>query len=478
MSLRQKAISGSYWTFAQHFGSQIVSFGISIILARILLPEEFGLIAMINILMGVGTLLYDGGLANSLIRTKEADQEDFSTVFYFNLAGSILMYFISYVTAPLFANFFEEPILIQIIRVYCLIFVIQAFSTVQIARLTKIMDFKTQMMVSLPSLIIGGIAGVLLAYYGFGVWSLVYMTLIQTTVRTIQFWFYSGWMPSRVFSIPKFKYHFNFGFKMTLTGLLEIIFTNIYTIVIGKAFSTTQLGYYNRANSIKDLPTSSIGAVLGRVTYPLFSSIQDDNDRLRRVNKDIIQIVTYVIAPVLIILLVIAEPFFVFLLTDKWLPAVPYFQILVVAGLLQPLNAYNMNILLVKGRSDLFLTLSLIKKGLLLIGVFIAFQFGIYALLFTQVILSIINFFINTYHIKRMINYSPLTQLKDVFPNYILSILVGGLIYFLDIKLFFEQSNLVRILVGGIIGIILYLGISYLLKFAGLQKLRSIIQKK
>ncbi|SFF60143.1 Membrane protein involved in the export of O-antigen and teichoic acid [Salegentibacter agarivorans] len=478
MSLRQKAISGSYWTFAQQFGSQIVSFGISVILARILLPEEFGLIAMINILMGVGTLLYDGGLANSLIRTKNADQEDFSTVFYFNLGASILLYLISYVIAPLFANFFEEPILIQIIRIYCLIFIIQAFSTVQIARLTKKMDFKTQMLVSLPSLIIGGIAGVLMAYYGYGVWSLVYMTIIQTSIKTIQFWFYSGWKPSRVFSIPKFKYHFNFGFKMTLTGLLDIISANIYTIVIGKVFSTAQLGYYNRANSIKNLPTSNIGAVLGRVTYPLFSSIQDDNDRLRRVNKDIIQMVTYVIAPVLILLLVIAKPFFVFLLTDKWLPAVPYFQILVVAGLLQPLNSYNMNVLLVKGRSDLFLKLSLIKKGLLFCGVLLAMQFDIYALLFTQVILSIINFFMNTYYTNKMINYSPFNQLKDVSFNYVLAFFVGSIIYVLDTKVLFDYSDLLRLMIGGLLGAILYLTISYLLKFEGLQKLILILRKK
>ena len=219
-----------FWTFAQQFGTQSLSFIISVILARILLPAEFGLIGMISIFVAVGTSLMNSGLTQSLIRTVNPDQEDYSTVFYFNLVGSIIIYWIIFLIAPLVASFFSQPVLINVIRVYCLTFIISAFSEVQLTRLTKEMNFKLQMTIAIPSLVASGILGVLLAFKGFGVWSLVWMGVFQSFLNSLQLWVRTGWWPSRAFSKKKFKKHFRFGYKLTLSGLLDTTFNNIYQI--------------------------------------------------------------------------------------------------------------------------------------------------------------------------------------------------------------------------------------------------------
>ena len=362
MSLRKQATSGFVWTFAQQFGNQFIGFFVSLILARLLLPSEFGLIGMIAIFVSIGNMLVSSGLTQSLVRSSNIDEDDYSTVFYFNLVSSIIIYFIIFFLAPLVAKFYEQPIITDLLRVYCLTFIISAFAAVQQAKLTREMNFKTQAFISIPSTVTGGVVGVVLAYLGFGVWSLVWSYLTTSVVNTIQLWIYSKWSPLLVFKREKFISHFNFGYKLTLSGLLESIFNNIYLIVIGKYFSVAQVGFYTRAETMKQLPVINISTTLQKVTFPIFSSIQDDDVRLKRIYKQLMEIVIFVIAPVLIFLAILAEPTFRFLFTEKWLPAVPYFQILCITGILYPIHSYNINILNVKGRSDLVLKLEVIKK--------------------------------------------------------------------------------------------------------------------
>jgi len=474
MPLKQQALSGIFWTFLQQFWVQGISFMISIILARLLMPEEFGLIAMIGIFMGVGGILMDGGLGESLIRTKDPDQEDFSTVFFFNLAGSIIVYGIVYFAAPLIAAFFEREILIDITRLYCLIFIFNGFSAVQVIRLTKKMDFKTQLFVKIPSLILSSAVGIYMAYSGYGVWSLVWMALIQSFAQSVQLWFWSKWKPSWVFNMEKFKYHFNFGIKLTLSGLLEVIFLNAYTIIIGKFFTATQLGYYGRASSLKQFPVNNIGAILGKVTYPLFASIQDDDVRLKRVYKQLIQMVVFILAPVLIFLGVLAEPTFRFLFTEKWLPAVPYFQILCVTGILFPIHSYNLNVLKVKGRTDLILKLQIIKKVQVVLVILVSIQFGIYGLLYGQVFLSLSVFFINAFYTNRFINYSAWEQTKDITPIIFTAAIAGLMVYIED---YYLNSNfdILRILIGGTLGVISYLILCKLFRIDSLNYFKNLI---
>lgn len=479
MSLRKQATTGLVWTFAKQFGNQIISFIVSIVLARILLPEEFGLIGMILVFITIGKALTNAGLTQSLIRDKEVDQEDLSTVFFFNLVASILVYFLIFFAAPFIAEFYDQEALVKIIRVLTLTFIISAFGAIQNTRLTKIMDFKTLTVISIPSTIASGILGVGLAYAGFGVWSLVWMRIAASAIATVQLWIYSKWAPSFIFSIEKFKDHFNFGYKLTLSSLLDTIFSNIYIIIIGKYFAASQVGFYTRAQTMQMLPVQNISKALNKVTYPLFAQIQDDNERLKRIYKQIMQMVIFVIAPVLIFAAVLAVPIFRFLLTEKWLPAVPYFQILCVVGILYPLNSYNLNVLKVKGRSDLFLKLEVIKKSLIAVSIVIAFQFGIYGLLYSQAIMSIIAFYINSYNTNRFINYSSWEQTKDILPIILMALIAGGGVYYLDSFLISEGFiDILRILIGGCAGVIGYAILTYLLKRHIYTNLQQIILKR
>lgn len=478
MSLKKQATEGLVWTYAQQFGSQIVGFFVSLILARLLLPAEFGLIGMIAVFVSIGNTLLKGGLSQSLIRTKVLDQEDYATVFYFNLLASVLIYVLIFFLSPFIAAFYDQEILTNLLRVYSITFIISAFATVQLARLTKKMDFKTQTLIAIPATIVGGIVGIVMAYTGFGVWSLVWSYMVTSIVSTIQLWIYSKWSPGLIFNKTKFYAHLNFGYKLTLAGLLDTIFNNIYLIIIGKYFSAAQVGFYTRAETMKQLPVSNISNALSKVTYPLFSSIQDDLERLKRVYKQLMQMVIFIIAPVLILMAVLAEPTFRFLFTEKWLPAVPYFQILCITGILYPIHAYNLNILNVKGRSDLFLKLEVIKKIVIVITILIAIRYGIIALLYGQVFTSIVAFLINTHYTGKLINYNAWEQAKDVLPAIILSMIAGSVTWLGDYYQFGNYSDLIRILIGGFLGTLVYIGLAYLFRFRSLNDLKIILKKQ
>jgi O-antigen/teichoic acid export membrane protein len=465
------------WTFGQQFGTQVISFIVSIVLARILLPKEFGLIGMISVFVGIGTSLINSGLTQSLIRTIDPDQEDYSTVFYFNLAGSIIIYLILFLAAPFIATFFSQPILKPIVRIYCLTFIINAFSEVQLTRLTKEMNFKLQMIVAIPSLIFSGILGICLAYFGFKVWSLVWMGVSQAFLNTIQLWFMTGWKPSFTFSMKKFKLHLHFGYKLTLSGLLDTIFNNIYQVIIGRFFVPAEVGFYTRADSLKQLPVSNISIALNKISYPLFASIQNDDLRLKKGYKQIMQMVIFIVAPTLIILGVLAEPLFRLLFTDKWLPAVPYFQILCITGILYPLHSYNLNILNVKGRSDLFLKLEVVKKSLIIGIIVVSINFGIMGLIWGQVVTSVLAFFINTHFSGKFLNYSAWQQIKDFLPFIALAVISGLLVWWLNFSLN-SYSDLIRLILGGLTGSFTYLGLSRLFKINCLFELKNILLRK
>jgi len=478
MSLKQKTLSGLIWTFIQQFSVQLISFCITIILARILLPKEFGLLAMLSVFIAVGNSLLEGGLTSSLIRSSGLSQEDYSTVFFFNLGGSVVIYMLVFTMAPYISAFYHQDILTLILRVYALDFILNAFFGVQNARLTKEMNFKIQMAIQIPSVFIGGLLGVSLALNGFGVWSLVWMNLLQSFISTLAHWMYSGWLPSPVFSKRCFKQHFHFGYKMTLTGLLDILYKNIYVLIIGKYFSITQLGFYSRADSVSQLPVSNISAVINKVTYPMFATIVNDDLQLKRVYKRLMQQVLFWNAPVLIFLAVVAEPLFRLLLTSKWLPAVPYFQILCMAGVIYPLHAYNLNILKVKGRSDLILKLEMIKKVLCVAGILSVVSFGIYGLLYFQLGFNFLGYYINSIYSSKLINYPVREQISDIFPILIISFLSGIFCYALDhFYLQYLLPDIFRILIDGLCFSLIYLGSSSLSRLSAIHDFKQLILK-
>jgi O-antigen/teichoic acid export membrane protein len=480
MSLRKKTVSGLFWTFTQQFSVQLINFIAQIILARILLPAEFGLIGMIAIFISVGNSLMDSGMTSSLIRTHNASQKDFSTVFWINLFASALLYILLFFCAPLIADFYKQPVLTLVIRIYTLTFIIRAFVGVQTTILTKEMNFKLQMSMQIPSVIIGGIAGIMLAYRGYGVWSLVWMNIVQSFLFTIQHWLRTKWHPTFIIDKECLKFHLKFGYKLTLSGLLDTIYNNIYNIIIGKFFSATQLGYYTRAQTLQTFPVTNIATALNKVTYPMFASIQHDNEKLKEAYKKLMQQVIFWIAPLMTCFVLIAEPLFRFVLTDKWLPAVPYFQILCFSGILYPLHAYNLNILNVKGRSDLFLKLEIYKKVFITVGVFCALYFGIYGLLYFQLISSLFAFAVNTTYSGRMIGYPAKEQIKDILPLIGIAFCVAAIIFPLNRFLIISNHlhDLLSMITVGLLYWILYLAINWILKVPAITDFRQLILKR
>lgn len=480
MNLKKKTISGLCWTFSQKFCVQLINFVVQTILARLLLPADFGVVGMITVFIAIGNSLMDSGLTSSLIRTTHADQRDYSTVFYMNIAGSLLIYIILFFLAPLIARFYKQDILIAVIRIYTLSFVIRAFVAVQTTRLTKEMNFKMQMLIQIPSVIAGGVTGIVLAYLGYGIWSLVWMNLVQIFLFTVQHWIYTGWRPDLVFGRDRMWRHFNFGYKLTLSGLLNTIYQNLYNVIIGKYFSATVLGFYTRAHTLQMFPLLNISMALNNVTYPMFSSIQHDNVRLKSIYKRLMQQVVFWVTPVMLSLAIIAEPLFRFLLTDKWLPAVPYFRILCASGILYPLHVYNLNILNVKGRSDLFFRLEVIKKLFITAGVACAIPFGIYGLLYFQVISSVFSFVVNTCYSGRMIGYPMMEQVKDILPIFTLAALTGFFAWAVDSLLIrsFNIHDLERIIIvaGGYFTV--YLVAGYMAKIAAVTDFKQLVLKR
>ncbi len=480
MSLKEKTVSGLLWSFTEQAGGKFLSFGINIFLARILVPEEFGLIAMLSVFVAIGTSLLDCGLNSSLIRSSEADEKDYSTVFFFNLVGSVIIYFLMFLLAPYIASFYKQEVLVNIIRVYGISFVINAFFSIQSTRLSKEMDFKTQTAINIPAVLGGGIVGILLAKGGYGVWSLVWMSLVNSLLSTIMHWKYSNWKPQLIFDMTSFRNHFFFGYKMTISSLIDTLYRNIYVLIIGKYYSAAQLGFYSRAEAISQLPISNVAAAINKVTYPMFATISGDDEKLKAVYRKLLKQVIFWNAPVLILLAVIAEPLFTFLITEKWLPAVPYFQILCIAGIMYPLHSYNLNILKVKGRSDLFLKLEVAKKVVSLIGIASVLPLGIYGLLYFQLGFSFAAYFINSFYSGKMINYPVREQIADILPMLLLAVLIGGTCYVVD-QYFFHLLQLIdlgRISLLGLLYFLIYLSCSYLIKLSAFTDFKHLILRK
>ncbi len=477
MSLRKQAVTSMIWTYSQQFLTQILAFIVSVILARILTPAEFGLIGMLTIFMGIGTALSDGGLTSSLIRSKKVSDRDYSTVFIFNLIGSVIIYLIIYFSAPYISLFYRQPQLTLITRVYSIVFIFSAFGTVQNTILTRELKFKKQAMLSLPALLIGSTVGLLLAYFGYGVWALVFYAVINSLFTTLFLWISSDWKPTLTFDRKLFHTHFHFGYKLTLSSILDSIFTNAYQILIGRFYGATLVGFYTRANSLMMLPVGNISTALNKVVFPLFSQVQDDLPRFRTAYRQIMQIVLFVITPIMVIMGVEAKPLVIFLFTEKWLPMVPIFQIICFTGILYPIHLYNLLVLQVRGRSDLFLKLEIIKKVILSIIIFISYFLGFYALLWGQLIFSIIALIINTHYAGNMLEYKLTQQLKDIFPIFVFAVFMGVVVYFVDLTLE-NFNNFLRLCITTISGVTVYFLTALLFSSPIINDLKSILLKK
>lgn len=474
--LKEKAVTGIFWSFSDSMTTQLAQFIVGLVLARLLSPAEFGLIGMITVFLALSQSIADGGFGEALIRKKEAVDSDYSTVFYFNLFASIVIFFLFYLFSPAIASFYGQPELIDISRALGSIIVINALCITQRIQLTRRVNFKSQMKINLTAAIISGVVAIILALKGFGVWSLVWRSIIRSVIQAILLWYTNRWIPSLIFSKESFRSLFSFGSKLLLSGLIDTIYNNVYLLIIGKFFSAAQLGYYTRADQFSRLAVRNLTGTVQRVSYPVLSQVQDENDRLREGYRKVIVAIMFITFFILLGMAAIAEPMILTLIGEKWLPSVEYLQLLCFASLLYPLHALNMNLLNIKGRSDLLLKLEIVKKLLavpvIVTGVFL----GIRALLIGMIVLSFISYFMNSYYSGRLINYSSRNQLSDILPSFLVALLISLTVF--TIKYIPGISPPLTLTIQLSVFFLLIVLLSRLFRLQGYTEIKNIIPEK
>lgn len=474
-SLKSKTVKGVVWSSIERFSTQGVQFLIMIIMARLLTPKDYGLIGMLAIFLTVAQSLIDSGFSQALIRKQNRTDVDNSTVFYFNIIVSCSLYLILFISAPFVADFYNQSELTSVMRVVCLGVILNSLAVVQRALLTVRIDFKTQAKASLSAAVISGCIGIVLAYSGFGVWALVVQQLLNLSVNTLLLWIFSKWRPIAVFSWDSFHELFAFGSKMLASGLLDTLYRNIYPIVIGKLFSASSLGHYTRAQQFSEFPSSNITGIIQRVTYPVLCGIQDDMERLTNVYRKFLKLSAFIIFPLMIGLSAVALPFVDIILGVQWSFCGQLLQIICFAMMWYPIHSINLNLLQVKGRSDLFLRLEIIKKILGITVLCITAPFGLIVMCYGQIFNSIVALAINTYYTGKLINVGFIRQMKDLLPTILLSLTMFGTILLVN---GFIESNMYRLIIGIMVGIVVYVSGSYIFKFKELQTLFSLIRRK
>jgi teichuronic acid exporter len=452
-SLKGKTIHGVIWSLIDNVSSSGVIFFVGIILARLLTPEEYGVMAMVSI----SNSIIDSGFSSALIRKVKVKPIEYNTVFYFNLLISLLLYICLFFISPFIALFFREPILCEVMRVIGLILIINALSIIPYTIFVREINFKTQTIISLIASVGSGVIGVWMAFSGQGVWSLVGQQLGRQCLNTLFLWFFCHWKPTVSFSMTAFKEMFGFGSKLLLSGLLDTIYKDIYYIVIGRCFSSSILGQYTRAKQFSMVFSTNLTTVVQRVSFPVLSSIQDDSIRLREAYRKVIKSTMLVSFACMLGLAAIAKPLLILLISDKWLPAVYFLQIVCFSNMLYPLHAINLNILKVKGRSDVFLKLEVIKKVLAIFPILVGVYLGIEMMLWGSVIISVISYFLNAYYSASLINYSVYEQLKDIFPSFIVSLGVGFLMWSISLlSISYYLMLIIQLSTGFILAYLIY----------------------
>lgn len=475
-SLKNKTVKGTVWSTLERFSVQGIQFVVMILMARILTPGDYGLVGMIAIFIAVSQSFIDSGFSQALIRKQERTEVDNSTVFYFNIAVGLFLYLLLYVAAPFIADFYNEPQLTSITRVIGVSLIFNSLAVVQRALLTLKLDFKTQAKASLSGAIISGIVGIAMAYTGFGVWSIVFQQILNLGVVTLLLWVFSKWKPLWTYSWTSFRELFSFGSKLLASGLLDTIYRNVYLIIIGKVFKASDLGYYTRSHQFSDFASSNITGIFQRVSYPVLCTIQNDDERLANVYRRMLRVSAFVIFPLMIGLAAVARPFIVTILTEKWLFSATLLVPLCFQGMWYPVHSINLNLLQVKGRSDLFLRLEIIKKILGIIVICCTLPFGLLALCWGGLVSSIISLIINTHYTGKLIHLGFFRQMKDLLPSLLLSLATGTAIY-LTIT-FIPMNSWIALSVGIIEGILIYTVMARLLKFSEYFELLSIIKRK
>lgn len=473
--LNSKAFSSLFWKLLERGGTQGIQFIIQIFLARLLSPNDYGVIALITVFIALANVFVQSGFNTALIQKQNADEKDFSSVFYISVLVAGILYIVLFVTAPLIANFYNIQELINIIRVLSLTLFLGAFNSIQNAIVSRKMVFKKLFYSSFGAIIISGIIGIVFAYRRFGVWALVYQQLINQFLICLILWFTVKWRPQLLFSFQRVKDLFSFGGKLLSSALLDTGYREMTNLIVGKIYTPAMLGYYNRGNQFPNLIVSNLNGSIQSVLFPVLASVQDDKRRIKDITRRAIVTSSYIVFPAMIGLIVIAEPMIRLILTEKWLPCVPYLRLFCLSYVLWPIHTANLQAINAIGRSDIFLKLEIIKKIVGVNIIIITSKVSPLMMALGTVFSGIISSFINSYPNKKLLDYSYFEQMKDILPSIVLSCVMGIIAYSI---VFLGLSDLITIILQIIIGGITYILLSYVIKLECFMYLLKIIKNK
>lgn len=471
-SLKNKTIKGASWSFIDSIAGQGITFLVGLVLARLLTPEEYGLIGIITIFIAVFNSIVDSGFSNALIRKNNAKDIDYNTVFISNLVVSVVLFGILFLCAPFISRFFNQPQLIPLLRVMGSIVIINAFAIIQRTIFVKNVDFKIQTKVSLISSITSGVVGIGMAVSGLGVWSLVGQQISRQFLNSAFLWIYSNWYPKFQFSFQSFKELFSFGWKLLVSGLIDTVWREIYQVIIGKCYAPAALGQYTRAQQFASICSSNLTTVVQRVSFPILSSVQDDKERLKNGYKRIIKVTMLLTFTLMLGLAAVAKPMILALIGEQWLPCVPFLQIICLQMMLYPLHSLNLNMLQVQGRSDLFLRLEIIKKiiavGPLLLGIFV----NIYWMLGGSVVTGFIAYYLNAYYSGPFLCYSIKEQIKDILPSFGVAVAMAVPVFIMS---FIFMNPFILLPLQIVVGAIITIGICEATKLSEYIEIKGIV---
>lgn len=453
-NFRSAAVKGMAWTGAERLATQVLRFLISLVMARLLVPADYGIVGMLAIFLAIAGTFQDSGFGAALIQKKDRTEEDYSTVFYFNLGVSIVFYGLFFVGAPIIAKFYKMPELTDITRVVALSLIINAFSAVQQTRLTINLRFGTQAVLSIVSLLVSSAIGITLAYNGFGAWALVWQSILGGAINVCVLWLVTRWRPMFKFSIESFKRLFGFGSKLLCSSMINTIYGNLYTLVIGKAFGAAEIGHFNRANGFVTLPTDTIAGIVLKVNYPILARFQDDTERLVSAYKRLLRTPLFLLIPVLFGMAAVAEPMVRVLIGDKWLPCVPFLQVLCLGMIWNPLTHINLNLLYVKGRTDLVLKLELIKKPIAFAILFSMIPLGVFWMCVGKAVYDFVAFCFNCHYTKKVLGYGFWQQMRDIIPLIINGVVMIGVV---TLVMHAFATPLIKLLIGALVGALSYI---------------------
>lgn len=471
--LKKTAIHSTFWSAIQRFGTVGISFISNIVLARLLGPEVFGAIGLLHVFIAISIAILDGGFTAALIQRKDIQQKDFSTAFIWNIVVSLILIVILYIAAPYIASYYNTPILSNVLRVQGIILFVNSLFTVQVAKLTKEFKFKILATSNLIASLIGVCVGISMAYLGFGIWSLVVQEIVRCSSQCVIVWRLSKWRPSFEFSWESFKGMFKFGLFMFLSSIIDTLYENVQSLIIGRRFSISELGYYTQAKKLETIPVSTASSVVGSVLFPTFSTISDDLIRLKYVTRKNLSLITFVSFPMMLLLAIIGGNIIIILYGAKWGDSIPMFQILCIGGMFHMLNVGNTIIFKSLGDGKTYFYLQTIKRIICIIIIAISSIYGIYALLWCTALTQILMYCINMRYTKKAINYTYTEQLSDIIPNLVVTIATGAIIILLNLSNV-SESNIICITLTLVAFVAIYFILSYTFKLKSVKLIKTI----